>query len=202
MANRGGGAGRLCPGVVRYLEILVNLLRGRQHGLGLPTRPAEAVKLAEKRAGEPSNDHCLSCFVAAVRAHVHRRSGRDFPGLSGAMTILFFSPTRCVRWRSSCLRPPSLHPAGDPVLPALRCIHDHRWRGAAPDRLRQRLRRAYPGGLAIAAVLACMLFAALCGSSPATVAAVGSIVVAGMVRSGYRATLPPVSSATPGPWAF
>lgn len=42
------------------------------------------------------------------------------------------------------------------------------------------------GGLAIAAILACMLFAALCGSSPATVAAVGSIVIAGMVRSGYK----------------
>ncbi|EKE73753.1 C4-dicarboxylate TRAP transporter large permease protein DctM [Gallaecimonas xiamenensis] len=41
------------------------------------------------------------------------------------------------------------------------------------------------GGLAIAAVLACMLFAALSGSSPATVAAVGSIAIAGMVRSGY-----------------
>src|SRR3546814_1909854 len=37
----------------------------------------------------------------------------------------------------------------------------------------------------IAAVLACMLFAALSGSSPATVAAVGSIAIAGMVRSGY-----------------
>ena len=41
------------------------------------------------------------------------------------------------------------------------------------------------GGLAIGAVLACMLFAALSGSSPATVAAVGSIAIAGMVRSGY-----------------
>ena len=42
------------------------------------------------------------------------------------------------------------------------------------------------GGLAIAAIMACMLFAALSGSSPATVAAVGSIVIAGMVRSGYK----------------
>src|SRR5690554_1521504 len=41
------------------------------------------------------------------------------------------------------------------------------------------------GGLAIGAVLACMLLAALSGSSPATVAAVGSIAIAGMVRSGY-----------------
>jgi len=41
------------------------------------------------------------------------------------------------------------------------------------------------GGLAIGSVMACMLFAALSGSSPATVAAVGSIAIAGMVRSGY-----------------
>lgn len=41
------------------------------------------------------------------------------------------------------------------------------------------------GGLAMASVLACMLFAAVSGSSPATVAAVGSIVMVGMVRSGY-----------------
>ena len=36
------------------------------------------------------------------------------------------------------------------------------------------------GGLAIAGVLACMMFAALSGSSPATVVAIGSIVIAAM----------------------
>jgi len=41
------------------------------------------------------------------------------------------------------------------------------------------------GGLAMASVMACMLFAAVSGSSPATVVAVGSIVIAGMVRGGY-----------------
>jgi C4-dicarboxylate transporter DctM subunit len=41
------------------------------------------------------------------------------------------------------------------------------------------------GGLAIAGVLACTLFAAVSGSSPATVVAVGSIVIAGMVKNGY-----------------
>jgi C4-dicarboxylate transporter DctM subunit len=41
------------------------------------------------------------------------------------------------------------------------------------------------GGLAIASVLACTLFAAVSGSSPATVVAIGSIVIAGMVRNGY-----------------
>jgi C4-dicarboxylate transporter, DctM subunit len=41
------------------------------------------------------------------------------------------------------------------------------------------------GGLAIAAVLACTFFAAVSGSSPATVVAIGSIMIAGMIRQGY-----------------
>ncbi|MFZ9756685.1 MAG: TRAP transporter large permease [Burkholderiaceae bacterium] len=41
------------------------------------------------------------------------------------------------------------------------------------------------GGLAISAVLACTFFAAVSGSSPATVVAIGSIMIAGMVKSGY-----------------
>ncbi|MBQ0749499.1 MAG: TRAP transporter large permease [Roseovarius sp.] len=42
-----------------------------------------------------------------------------------------------------------------------------------------------PGGLAIAGVLACMMFAALSGSSPATVVAIGTIVIAAMRQMGY-----------------
>jgi C4-dicarboxylate transporter DctM subunit len=41
------------------------------------------------------------------------------------------------------------------------------------------------GGLAISGVFACMMFAALSGSSPATVVAIGSIVIAGMRQVGY-----------------
>ncbi|NOX41421.1 MAG: TRAP transporter large permease subunit [Alphaproteobacteria bacterium] len=41
------------------------------------------------------------------------------------------------------------------------------------------------GGLAISGVLSCMMFAALSGSSPATVVAVGSIVIAAMQQAGY-----------------
>ena len=41
------------------------------------------------------------------------------------------------------------------------------------------------GGLAIAGVFACMMFAALSGSSPATVVAIGSIVIAAMTQVGY-----------------
>ncbi|MCW8908373.1 MAG: TRAP transporter large permease subunit, partial [Sedimenticola sp.] len=43
----------------------------------------------------------------------------------------------------------------------------------------------FPGGLAMASVFACMMFAALSGSSPATVVAIGTIVIAGMVKAGY-----------------
>jgi C4-dicarboxylate transporter DctM subunit len=43
----------------------------------------------------------------------------------------------------------------------------------------------FRGGLAMATLLACALFAAVSGSSPATVVAVGSIMIAGMARSGY-----------------
>ncbi len=43
----------------------------------------------------------------------------------------------------------------------------------------------FRGGLAIAGVFACMMFAALSGSSPATVVAIGSIVIAAMKQSGY-----------------
>ncbi len=43
----------------------------------------------------------------------------------------------------------------------------------------------FRGGLAIAGVFACMMFAALSGSSPATVVAIGSIVIAAMTKAGY-----------------
>ena len=43
----------------------------------------------------------------------------------------------------------------------------------------------FKGGLAIASVFACMMFAALSGSSPATVVAIGTIVIAGMRQVGY-----------------
>jgi C4-dicarboxylate transporter DctM subunit len=44
---------------------------------------------------------------------------------------------------------------------------------------------SFRGGLAMASVFACMMFAALSGSSPATVVAIGGIVIAGMVQVGY-----------------
>ncbi|WP_121610688.1 TRAP transporter large permease [Mesobacillus foraminis] len=43
----------------------------------------------------------------------------------------------------------------------------------------------FTGGFAIAAVLTCMFFAAISGSGPATVAAVGGIMIPAMVAQGY-----------------
>lgn len=42
-----------------------------------------------------------------------------------------------------------------------------------------------PGGMAIASVLACIFFAAISGSSPATVIAIGSIMIPALIKYGY-----------------
>jgi len=44
----------------------------------------------------------------------------------------------------------------------------------------------FPGGLAMAGVLACIFFAAISGSSPATVVAIGSIMVPALIQAGYN----------------
>jgi C4-dicarboxylate transporter DctM subunit len=44
----------------------------------------------------------------------------------------------------------------------------------------------FKGGLALAGILTCMFFAAISGSSPATVIAVGSIMIPALTRSGYN----------------
>ncbi|MDR1070001.1 MAG: TRAP transporter large permease subunit, partial [Gracilibacteraceae bacterium] len=49
-----------------------------------------------------------------------------------------------------------------------------------------RLLRRFKGGLAIATTLACTVFAALCGSSPATAASIGRISVEQMTARRYR----------------
>ena len=43
-----------------------------------------------------------------------------------------------------------------------------------------------PGGMAMSAVVACMLFAAISGSSPATVVAIGSMMGPALIAEGYR----------------
>jgi C4-dicarboxylate transporter DctM subunit len=54
------------------------------------------------------------------------------------------------------------------------------------------------GSLGIVTILSCMFFAAISGSGPGTVAAIGSIMIPSMVRYGYPAPYAAATSATGG----
>jgi len=54
------------------------------------------------------------------------------------------------------------------------------------------------GGLAMAGIMACILFAAVSGSSPATVVAIGSIMIPGMIEANYSKRFAVGSVATAG----
>ena len=45
--------------------------------------------------------------------------------------------------------------------------------------------RPMPGGLAVATILSCAVFAAISGSSPVTLLAVGTILYPALIRNGY-----------------
>lgn len=57
---------------------------------------------------------------------------------------------------------------------------------------------AYRGSLGLVTVFACMLFAALSGSGPATTAAIGSITVPAMQRDGYKTPFAAAIAAAAG----
>ncbi|HHZ03065.1 MAG TPA: TRAP transporter large permease [Tissierellia bacterium] len=56
----------------------------------------------------------------------------------------------------------------------------------------------YTGGLAIVTVIVCMFFAAISGSGPATVAAIGGIMIPAMVEKGYKKNFASGLNATAG----
>ena len=61
-------------------------------------------------------------------------------------------------------------------------------RGGIARRLTDLARAAVgwlPGGLAIASVVACIVFAAISGSSPVTLVAVGAVMYPALIKSGY-----------------
>lgn len=62
----------------------------------------------------------------------------------------------------------------------------------------ERLVGAYRGGLGLMTVVACMFFAALSGSGPATTAAIGSITIPAMKAEGYRPRFAAAVSAAGG----
>ncbi|MBP1156736.1 MULTISPECIES: TRAP transporter large permease [unclassified Paenibacillus] len=54
------------------------------------------------------------------------------------------------------------------------------------------------GGLGVVTILSCAIFAAISGSSPATVAAIGTIMIPAMVKAGFRKELAASISASGG----
>jgi len=58
------------------------------------------------------------------------------------------------------------------------------------------------GGLGLAGVMACALFAAVSGSSPATVVAIGGILLPAMVKAGFPTVSVPGSLPPPGRWGY
>ncbi|SHK76614.1 C4-dicarboxylate transporter, DctM subunit [Roseovarius marisflavi] len=62
----------------------------------------------------------------------------------------------------------------------------------------QMLVGAYKGGLGLVTVVACMFFAALSGSGPATTAAIGSITIPAMQAEGYRSRFAGAIAASAG----
>lgn len=62
----------------------------------------------------------------------------------------------------------------------------------------QRLVGAYKGGLGLVTVVACMFFAALSGSGPATTAAIGSITIPAMQAEGYKSRFAGAIAASAG----
>ena len=62
----------------------------------------------------------------------------------------------------------------------------------------EKLVGAYRGGIGLVTVVACMFFAALSGSGPATTAAIGSITIPAMQEQGYRSRFAGAIAAAAG----
>ena len=74
------------------------------------------------------------------------------------------------------------------ILPMFIMLSEFLTRGKIAEDIYTVLNKAvgrYKGGLAIATTLACTIFAALCGSSPATAASIGRISIDEMIKRGY-----------------
>jgi len=108
-------------------------------------------------------------------------------GLSSLITILFFSPDSIASIALKLFESVSAHYTLL-AIPFFILSSQFLTTGGVANRLIRFATNCVghiKGGLAMSSVLACMLFAAVSGSSPATVAAIGSIAIVGMVRAGY-----------------
>jgi len=107
-------------------------------------------------------------------------------GTAGSLTMLFFSDQTLLSIAQRFFHTMMVYPLL--AVPFFILAGTFMTSGGAAQRMvafANSLVGHYRGGLAIASVLACAFFSAVSGSSPATVIAVGSIAIGGMVASGY-----------------
>ncbi len=107
-------------------------------------------------------------------------------GTAGSLTILFFSDQTLLSIAQRFFHTMMVYPLL--AVPFFILAGTFMTSGGAAERMvtfANTLVGHYRGGLAIASVLACAFFSAVSGSSPATVIAVGSIAIGGMVATGY-----------------
>ena len=99
---------------------------------------------------------------------------------------------------SSWLQVLTLSTDGNPVIYSRRRTDGCRWGIQASVECMQRILGRFTGGLATVTIVLCMFFAAVSGSGPATVAAIGSMVIPTMLDKGYSKSFTLALIATAG----
>ena len=108
-------------------------------------------------------------------------------GFTGLVTLLIFMEPNCLKQFGSIAYNQGTN-MNQLVAPLFILMAEFLARGGIAEDLFAVLNkylRRFKGGLALSTTLACTIFAALCGSSPATAASIGRISVGSMTRRGY-----------------
>ena len=123
-----------------------------------------------------------------------RENGYDRHNVFNYDTYDFCRRARCILhpWLRDIFSSGNRHEAADSGLseavPLFVFVGDLMDRGGISKRMikwAESLLGWLPGGLGIVTIVSCAIFAALTGSGPATVAAIGSIMIPSLVKNGY-----------------
>jgi hypothetical protein len=138
-------------------------------------------------------------FIIVLGLSVPWRSDCHFPGpVQRPRDRLLLQRFHFLGGAAAVHRVAELYAARDPLLHSGLCLHVDRRRRPAHHPLRDCLRRVRSRRSGDRRrCFACMLFAALSGSSPATVVAIGTIAIAGMRQAATPRNSPPASSPMP-----
>ena len=144
--------------------------------------------------------YCFSIFIALFLLNVPIAISLAVAAITILALTSDFSLHMIVqRMFASLLSPPLL------AIPAFVFAGVAMSRGGIAKYLIEGLRSWFghlPGGLAVVTILACAIFAAISGSSPATAAAIGAIMLPAMIEGGYPKRYAMGLVALPAPWAF